>query len=46
MRITNVYSHRNGKDILESPKFADAYRELLAVLKRLPPYRASKTGPR
>jgi len=41
MKIANVFSHRNGLDILESPKFARAYREFMDVLSDLPPYRAA-----
>lgn len=41
MKITDVFSHRNGRDILESPKFRDAYHEFLDVLRGLPAYRAS-----
>lgn len=42
MRIAEIFSHRNGRDILESPRFADAYQEFLDVLSALPAYRASK----
>ena len=42
MRIAEIYSHRNGGDILDSPKFATPFREFLKVLRGLPPYRASK----
>jgi hypothetical protein len=42
VRIVDVFSHRNGKDILESPRFRPAYDEFVAVLKGLPPFRAAK----
>lgn len=42
MRITEVFNHRNGKDILESPLFRDSFHEFLEVLCRLPAFRASK----
>jgi hypothetical protein len=42
MKIIEVFSHRNGRDILESPKFAPAFEEFTEVLAHLPPYRASK----
>lgn len=41
MKIVDIFSHRNGKDILESPRFASTYREFLDVLSRLPAYRAT-----
>lgn len=43
MKIADVFSHRNGLDILQSPKFVQAYEEFLEVLTGLPAYRASKT---
>jgi hypothetical protein len=43
MKIAKIFSHRNGLDILESPKFGDAYREFMGVLCNLPAYRAAKT---
>jgi len=43
MKIIDIFSHRNGRDILESPKFAPAFKEFTDVLTRLPPYRASKS---
>lgn len=43
MRIAHVFSHRNGLDILESPKFCAAYNEFSDVLQSLPPYRAAKS---
>lgn len=43
MKIVDIFSHRNGRDILESPKFVDAYSEFMDVLAKLPAYRASKT---
>lgn len=42
MKIAEVFSHRNGLDILESPKFKSAYDQFLDVLTGLPPYRAAK----
>lgn len=42
MKIADIFSHRNGRDILESPKFQPAFREFLKVIKHLPPYRAAK----
>lgn len=42
MKIVETFSHRNGRDILESPKFRTAYKEFLTVLRGLPPYRANK----
>ena len=42
MKIVDIFSHRNGRDILESPKFARAFKEFLEVLARLPAYRANK----
>lgn len=42
MKIVDIFSHRNGRDILESPKFQDAFHEFLEVLSGLPPYRTGK----
>ena len=42
MKIVDIFSHRNGRDILESPSFAAAFHEFLDVLARLPPYRTAK----
>jgi Restriction endonuclease BglII len=42
VKIADVFSHRNGKDILESPKFSVAYHEFREILRRLPPYRAAR----
>ncbi|SRR6266566_2880300 len=42
MKIADVYNHRNGLDILESPGFRTTYHEFLDVLSGLPPFRASK----
>lgn len=42
MKIVNIFSHRNGRDILESPKFSAAFKEFMDVLKGLPPYRAAQ----
>jgi hypothetical protein len=36
-----MFSHRNGLDILSSPKFKPAFQEFTDVLRRLPPYRAA-----
>lgn len=41
MKIVDVFSHRNGRDILESPKFSPAFKEFMHVLSGLPPYRAA-----
>lgn len=41
MKIVDIFSHRNGRDILESPKFRPAFTEFVNVLRKLPPYRAS-----
>lgn len=40
MNIVDVFNHRNGLDILESPKFRATFHEFLDVLRGLPPYRA------
>lgn len=48
MKIEGIFSHRNGRDILESPRFSSAFGEFMDVLAMLPPYRASqpkKTSP-
>ena len=48
MKIVDIFSHRNGLDILESPRFKEAYSEFKNVLTGLPPYRAAqakKTSP-
>jgi hypothetical protein len=42
LRISDVFSHRNGQDILESPKFRAAFTEFMDVLRALPPYRAAQ----
>jgi hypothetical protein len=42
VRIVDIFSHRNGRDILESPNFSGAFKEFQNVLVDLPPYRASK----
>lgn len=42
MKIVDIFSHRNGRDILESPKFSGAFNEFTDVLVGLPAYRASK----
>lgn len=42
MIVAEVFSHRNGLDILQSPKFKPAYDEFLGVLRDLPPYKAAK----
>jgi Restriction endonuclease BglII. len=43
MKIAEVFSHRNGVDILESPKFSAAFNEFKTVLSGLPAYRAGHT---
>jgi hypothetical protein len=43
VKIVEIFSHRNGRDILESPKFTAAFKEFRDVLGRMPSYRASKT---
>ena len=42
MKIVDIFSHRNGRDILESPSFRDAFHEFRDVLAGLPPYRTTK----
>lgn len=42
MAITEIFNHRNGRDILESPKFSGSFHEFLEVLNRLPTYRAKR----
>jgi hypothetical protein len=42
VRLAEIFSHRNGQDILESPKFIGAFNEFKDVLSRLPPYRAAQ----
>lgn len=42
MKIVDIFSHRNGRDILESPKFSTAFTEFMNVLRKLPPYRAAQ----
>jgi hypothetical protein len=42
MKIAHIFSHKNGEDILQSPRFSKAYEEFLSVLPGLPPYRATK----
>lgn len=42
MKIVDIFSHRNGRDILESPNFKAAFHEFLEVLSGLPPYRTGK----
>ncbi len=42
MKIVKIFSHRNGLDILESPRFSAAYNEFMEVLSGLPAYRAAK----
>lgn len=42
MNIVDIFSHRNGRDILESPNFVHSFHEFLSVLQALPPYRAEK----
>lgn len=42
MKIVDIFSHRNGRDILESPNFRGAFHEFLEILAGLPPYRSGK----
>lgn len=42
MKIVDIYSHRNGRDILQSPDFVLAFNEFQSVLRRLPVFRAAK----
>jgi hypothetical protein len=42
VKIVEIFSHRNGLDILESPKFTPAFQEFMNVLRGLPPYRAAQ----
>ena len=42
MKIVDIFSHRNGRDILESPNFNPAFQEFMGVLAGLPPYRTTK----
>lgn len=42
MSIVEVFNHRNGQDILQSPKFKDSFHEFLSILSQLPAYRAAK----
>lgn len=42
MKIADIFSHRNGLDILKSPNFVNAYQEFLDVIRALPPFRAAK----
>jgi len=42
MKIVDIFSHRNGRDILGSPNFSPAFNEFVSVLIKLPPYRAGK----
>ncbi|MGB8411657.1 MAG: BglII/BstYI family type II restriction endonuclease [Candidatus Binatus sp.] len=41
MKIVGKFSHRNGLDILESPRFSPAFKEFIETLRHLPPYRAA-----
>lgn len=43
MKIAGVFSHRNGLDILQSPRFAKSYNEFVSVLGGLPAYLAKGT---
>lgn len=42
MKIAGVFSHRNGLDILESPKFREAFTQFMDVLSALPSYKAAQ----
>src|SRR5258706_7627168 len=42
VNIVDIFSHRNGRDILESPKFSPAFKEFMGILGGLPPYRAAE----
>lgn len=42
MKIVDIFTHRNGRDILESPNFCNAFSEFKDVLRKLPPYRAAQ----
>jgi hypothetical protein len=42
VKIVDIFTHRNGRDILESPNFSAAFKEFLDVLRKLPPYRAAQ----
>jgi hypothetical protein len=35
MKIIDIFSHRNGRDILEGPKFLAAFNESTEVVCRL-----------
>lgn len=41
MKIADIYSHRNGRDILQSPNFVLAFNEFQTVLRQLPVFRAA-----
>lgn len=42
MKIIDIFSHRNGRDILESPNFRPAFTEFLNVILALPPFLTAK----
>ena len=42
MKIVDIFSHRNGRDILESPRFNLTFKEFTDVLRGLPPFRAAR----
>lgn len=42
MKIVEIFNHRNGQDILESPKFRQSFNEFIDVLRWLPPYRSAR----
>jgi hypothetical protein len=42
VKIADIYSHRNGRDLLESPNFVFAFSEFQNVLRGLPTFRAAK----
>jgi hypothetical protein len=43
VKIVEIFSHRNGQDILESPKFSPAFKEFMQILNGLPAYRAAQS---
>jgi hypothetical protein len=42
VKIVDIFTHRNGRDILDSPNFGKAFKEFIDVLGSLPPYRAAQ----
>ena len=43
MKLVDVFSHRNGLDILQSPRFGPSFEEFKGVLARLPVFRSART---